>query len=110
MSKKNTIKNGCDQNGFPLALRKNGKPRKNRATAYRDVAWHLPTDQFVAVIHMDDRMRELSGRGKEATIHLGIYPSILEAAFCASKFHEDLDNNLRSIKGVQLTRYAETFA
>ena len=110
MSKKNTIKNGCDLNGFPLALRKNGKPRKNRATAYRDVAWHYPTDQFVAVIHMDDRMRELSGRGKEATIHLGIYPSILEAAFCASKFHEDLDNNLRSIKGVQLTRYAETFA
>jgi len=110
MSKQNSIKNGCDQNGFPLALRKNGKPRKGRATAYRDVHWHLPTDQFVAVIHMDDRMRVLAGKDKEATIHLGIFPTILDAAYVASKFHDDLDNNLRSINGVQLPRYADTFA
>tara|TARA_R110000744_G_scaffold374088_1_gene486661 strand:- start:417 stop:749 length:333 start_codon:yes stop_codon:yes gene_type:complete len=106
MSKQNSIKNGCDLNGFPLALRKNGKSlRKGRATAYRDVAMDVPTGMFVALVHMDDRMRVLAGKGKEASIHLGIYPTILDAAYVASKFHEDLDNNLRSINGVQLHTY-----
>ena len=92
--------NGNDLNGFALSLRKDGKTyRKGDATAYSNVGVDVATGQFLALVTMDDRMRELSGKKNEVCIHLSLHATILEAAYAASVFHADLDNNLRALKG-----------
>ena len=92
--------NGKDLNGFALSLRKDGQTyRKGDTTAYSNVGVDIATGQFLALVTMDDRRRKLSGKKKEACLHLSIHATILEAAYAASVFHADLDNNLRALRG-----------
>ena len=67
-----------------------------------DPARHAEYGEFAALVRMDARMQKLASKGKGTVCwHLSGHPTILEAAYAASVFHADLDNNLRALKGAK---------